>query len=88
MVAPGERVPMCRDERNPGITFSYDSSAGFSRRKRCALDDRSLLRPFRARNISLTDRGAARYALAPGYYFPPLRGWLSAIKIVIFDYTV
>jgi hypothetical protein len=21
MVAPGERVPMCRDERNPGITF-------------------------------------------------------------------
>ena len=40
-----------------------------------------LLRPFRARIVFYPDPGAARYALAPGYYMLPLRGWIGARRL-------
>src|SRR5438128_11425015 len=42
-LAPGERVPMYRDERNPGITFTLQSSAGFSRRRTWRVANRSVV---------------------------------------------
>ena len=50
-LAPGERVPMYRDERNPGITPPLDSSAGFSRR---ALRIRNFIGPLQGAESDLT----------------------------------
>jgi hypothetical protein len=65
-----------RSERDPGITFPFDSSAGFSRRKRFvrALD---LLRPFRAwKNYwTLIQGWRDLRSLTPGYCLQPLRDW-------------
>ena len=87
-LAPGERVPTRRD--NPGINPLKDPSPR-SGRQMFHVTAHNPLRPYRARDCFVTDPGVALLApqrrcsagdpalrsLTPGYYLPPLRGWLS-----------
>ena len=57
-----------RSERNPGITSPVNYRAREA-------GDRIV--PLQGAESFLTDPGAARCALGPGYYIPLLRSWLS-----------